>query len=138
MLTTEERNQIAETLALHAYIADENQLDQLDEIFTPDAVYDMSASGIGVFDGADNIRAAAVQMNASGYAPTAHFVTNVIIAEDGPAAATAKSRGLMIMHDGTIHAVTYHDALRPHQGRWRISRRIITPLPVQPGEPASH
>jgi hypothetical protein len=128
MLNTDDRHQIAETLTLHAYVVDENQLDRLDELFVPEAVYDMSLSGMGVFQGIDAIRAAAGRMSASGHAPTAHFVTNIVITERSGGTAAAKSRGLMIMHDGVLHAVTYDDTLRRHDGRWLISRRLITPI----------
>ncbi|PZE56988.1 hypothetical protein DEJ24_12730 [Curtobacterium sp. MCPF17_001] len=37
MLTVEDRSQISETLARHAFVVDENRLDQLGEVFTPDA-----------------------------------------------------------------------------------------------------
>ena len=127
MLTTDDRLAIAETLALHAHLVDENQLQRLDELFTPDAVYDMKASGLGVFEGIDTIRVAAGRMSESGHAPLAHFVTNIVITDSGDDSASAQSKGLMIMADGSMHAVIYSDTLRRHDGDWRISRRIITP-----------
>jgi hypothetical protein len=130
MLTIQDRLEITETLALHAYIFDGNQLDRLEELFTPDAVYDMTLTGLGSFEGIDTIRAAAAQMSASGHAPLAHFVTNVIAASSGEDEATAQSKGLLIMADGSIHAVTHQDDLRRENGTWHIGRRVITPTPV--------
>ncbi len=129
-VTTEVSRQVAETLALHAYIVDEDQLERLGELFVPDAVYDMSAAGMGVFEGIDVIGAAASRLSASGHAPLAHFVTNIVVeAVDGePAIVSAHSRGLMIMNDGLAHAVNYADELRHHNGRWLIARRVITPV----------
>ncbi len=103
-------------------------LERLGELFVPDAVYDMRASGMGVFDGMEAISAAAARMNASGRAPRAHFITNIIATETGDGTASARSRCLMIMHDGSLHAVDYADELRRHDGRWLISRRLITPI----------
>jgi hypothetical protein len=128
MLTTQDRLDINETLALHAYVADANLLDRLEELFTRDAVYDMTASGLGAFEGIDAIRVAAAQMAHSGRAPLAHFVTNVIASSIGEDAATVQSRGLMIMADGSVHAVSHDDLLQRRDGAWRIYRRIITPL----------
>ncbi len=128
MLTADDRHLIAQTLALHAYVSDEDQLDRLDELFVPDAVYDMRLSGMGAFEGMDAIRAAASRLRASGHAPTAHFVTNVVITERDGETAGARSRGLMIMHDGALRAVTYDDTLVRRDGRWLISHRVITPL----------
>jgi len=44
---------------------------------------------------------------------------------------TAQSKGLMVMHDGTLESVTHLDTLRRHDGAWRISRRIISPIRAQ-------
>ena len=126
-MNTDDRFQISETLALHAHLADEDQLDRFDELFTPDAVYDMSASGLGVFEGREVIRAAAAEMARSGHSPIAHFLTNVIITSTAADEATARSKGLMIMADGQPLAVNHDDVLRRHDGAWRISRRTITP-----------
>ncbi|GAA3552458.1 hypothetical protein GCM10022197_04380 [Microlunatus spumicola] len=128
MLNADDRHQITQALALHAYVSDEDQLDRLDELFVPDAVYDMSRVGMGAFEGVEAIRAAAAGLRASGHAPTAHFVTNVVIDEHDAGTAAVRSRGLMIMHDGELRAVTYDDTFRLHDGRWRIGRRLITPL----------
>jgi len=127
MLTTEDRLDIAETLALHAHLVDADQLDRIDDLFTPDAVYDMTAPGLGIFEGIETIRAAAAQMSASGHAPIAHFLTNVILTSTRDDEATALSKCLMIMATGTIQGVTYDDTLRRDRGHWRISRRVITP-----------
>ena len=127
MLTTEDRLDIAEALALHAHVVDADQLDRIDELFTTDAVYDMTAPGMGIFEGIETIRAAAAQMSASGHAPIAHFLTNIIVTSTREDEATALSKCLMIMATGTTQGVTYDDTLRRDQGRWRISRRVITP-----------
>ena len=129
-MTTDDRLQINETLALHAHLVDEDQLDRLDELFTPDAVYDMSASGLGVFEGREVIRAAAAEMARTGHSPVAHFLTNVVITSNGDDEAVARSKGLMIMADGQLLAVNHDDVLRRLDGAWRISRRTITPVQV--------
>ena len=119
MLNADDRHKIAQTLALLAYVTDEDQLDRLEELFVPDAVYDMSLSGMGAFQGLETIRAGAAGLRASGHAPTAHFVTNVVIDERDEGTAATRSRGLMIMHDGGLRAVTYDDTFRHQDGRWR-------------------
>ena len=128
MLTTDDRQQIAETLARHAFVADENQLDQFGEVFTPDATYDMTSSGMGAFRGLDVLRAAAGQLFASGRAPLSHFVTNIVITESGESTASVRSKGLMIMHDRAVHGVVYDDTLTLLEGRWLIASRVILPL----------
>ncbi|WIB11688.1 nuclear transport factor 2 family protein [Curtobacterium sp. MCPF17_052] len=83
MLSTDDRLQISETLARQAFMVDENALDQLGEVFTPDATYDMTSSGMGAFEGLEALRTAAGQLFASGHAPLSHFVTNIVISETG-------------------------------------------------------
>jgi ketosteroid isomerase-like protein len=133
MLTTKDRLDIADTLALQAHVIDADQIDRIDEFFTPDAVYDMSGPGVGVFEGIDAIRAAAAQMSAGGHGPIAHFLTNVVLTSTSKDEATAQSKCLMIMASGATSGVTYEDTLRRDRGHWRISHRRITPA----GRPAA-
>ena len=139
MLTTRDRLDINETLALHAYITDSNELRRLEDLFTADAIYDMSAtaSGLGAIHGIDTIRVAAQRMAASGHGPLAHFVTNIIATSAEENTATVQSRGLMVMADGTVHAVSHDDILQRSEGRWRISRRVISPLGAPATTPAA-
>ncbi|HEY0237656.1 MAG TPA: nuclear transport factor 2 family protein [Friedmanniella sp.] len=127
MITTADRFEIYELLALHAHVFDANELDRVDELFTPDATYDMRSSGLGLFTGVDQLRAAAGQMFASGHAPRAHHLTNVVVTHADDDTATVRSKALMIMSDGGFHSVTYDDTVRRLDGRWRVSSRVITP-----------
>ena len=125
MLQLADRLAIDETLSLHGHLFDAGLLDRLEEIFTPDVVYDLSAVGVGTFEGIEACRRGALQLGPGN--PIAHHVTNVVVTSDGDDQATARSKGLMIMADGTIGSVTHVDTLRRGDGGWRISRRVITP-----------
>ena len=127
-LHAEDRWAIGETLSLHGHIFDGGHLDRLEEIFTPDVVYDMSAAGVGTFDGIEAIRNAALQLGAGN--PIAHHVTNVVITgeeEEEDGLVTAQSKGLMLMANGTFASVTHLDTLRRYNSGWRISHRVISP-----------
>lgn len=128
MLNALDRQQISETLARHAFVVDENQLDQLGEVFTPDATYDMTSSGMGAFQGLESLRAAAGQLFTSGHAPQSHFVTNIIITETSASTASVRSKGLMIMPEGGVHGVVYDDTVVLREGRWLIAGRVILPV----------
>jgi hypothetical protein len=129
-LHAEDRQAIGETLALHGHVFDEGQLDQLGEIFTPDVVYDLSDAGVGTFEGIEAIRSGALQLGAGN--PVAHHVTDIVITSEEDGLVTARSKGLMIMANGTLASVTHLDTLRRHDGGWRISHRVVlaqrTPL----------
>jgi SnoaL-like domain len=123
-LHAEDRQAIGETLSLHGHLFDGGHLDRLGEIFTPDVVYDMSAVGVGTFEGIEAIRSAALQLGAGN--PVAHHVTNVVITGEGDSVTTL-SKGLILLADGTFASVTHLDTLRRDDGGWRISRRVISP-----------
>ena len=123
-LHAEDREAIGETLSLHGHLFDGGHLDRLGEIFTPGVVYDMSAVGVGTFEGIEAIRSAALQLGAGN--PVAHHVTNVVITGDGDS-VTALSKGLVLLADGTVASVTHLDTLRRQDGGWRISHRVISP-----------
>jgi hypothetical protein len=124
-LHAEDRQAIGETSALHGHLFDGGHLDRLGEIFTPDIVYDMSAMGVGTFEGIEAIRNAALRLGPGN--PVAYHVTNAVISCEGDDLATALSKGLMLRADGTLASVTHLDTLRRHDGSWRISRRVISP-----------
>ena len=124
-LHAEDRWAIGEILSLHGHLFDGGHLDRLGEIFAPDVIYDMSALGVGTFEGIEAIRSAALKLGAGN--PIAHHVTNVVITGEDDGLVTARSKGLMLMADGTLASVTHLDTLRRHDGGWRISRRVISP-----------
>lgn len=123
-LHAEDRWAIGETLSLHGHIFDGGHLGRLEEIFTPDVVYDLSDVGVGTFEGIEAIRRGALQLGAGN--PIAHHVTNVVITSEEEDMVTVQSKGLMIMGNGTFGSVTHHDTLRRHASGWRISHRVIS------------
>lgn len=124
MLNADDRLEINETLSLHGHIFDTGQLDRLEEIFTPEVVYDLSDAGVGTFEGIAAIRHATLKLGARN--PLAHHLTNVVIEDGERDLVTVRSKGFMIMANGALESVNHLDTLRRHNGRWRISRRVIT------------
>lgn len=129
-LTIEDRQAIGRTPALTGHIFDRGELDRLEEIFTPEAVYDLSDVGAGTFEGIAAIRNGALKLGAGN--PIAHHVTNIVITSQEDDQATAQSKGLIIMAGGSVGSVTHLDTPRHENSSWRISRRVIlaqrTPL----------
>jgi ketosteroid isomerase-like protein len=130
MLSAEDRCAITETLSLHGHLFDQGQLDRLDELFTPDVVYDVTDVGMGTLVGIDEIRRAGLELGVGN--PIAHHTTNVVITGDNDEEATAQSKGLAVMADGRCVSATYLDTLRRTDHGWRLSHRVIlarrTPL----------
>jgi ketosteroid isomerase-like protein len=132
MLSAENRCEIAETLSLHGHLFDQGQLDRLEELFTPDVVYDVTDVGMGMrtLVGIDEIRRAGLELGEDN--PIAHHVTNIVITGNSDDEATCQSKGLAVMADGRCVSATYLDTLRRTDHGWRLSHRVIlarrTPL----------
>src|ERR1700677_531837 len=124
-LHAEDRQAIGEILSLHGHLFDGGHLGRLGAVFTPAVAYELSAVGVGTFEGVEAIRSAALQLGPGN--PVAHHVTNVVISGEGDGQVSALSKGLVLRADGTLASVTHLDTLRRHDGGWRISRRVISP-----------
>jgi ketosteroid isomerase-like protein len=125
LLSAEDRWAIGETLSLHGHLFDEGELDRLDELFTPDVVYDVTEVGVGELHGIEEIRDAALELGADN--PVGHHVTNIVIESGEGDRATARSKGIVVTASGKCGSATFVDTLRREGGRWRIKHRIIHP-----------
>jgi ketosteroid isomerase-like protein len=127
MLSAEDRWAIGETVSLHGHLFDRGQLDRLEELFTPDVVYDVThvGKGMGTFVGIEEMRRGALELGAGN--PIAHHVTNIVITSGEGDQVTAQSKGLVITDGGRCGSATYIDTLRRADGGWRISHRVVLP-----------
>ncbi|KOV68725.1 nuclear transport factor 2 family protein [Streptomyces sp. MMG1121] len=123
-LTSEDRLAITELIAMHGHLVDDGLLDRLEELFTPDVVYDVTDFGQDPLVGVAAIRAAALALGAGN--PVAHHVTNVVVHEAADGSARARSKGLGVRADGSCGSVTYDDILVRTPDGWRIGHRTVT------------
>ncbi|EST36213.1 nuclear transport factor 2 family protein [Streptomyces roseochromogenus] len=123
-LTLEDRFAITELISMHGHLVDDGQLDRLDELFTPDVVYDLTEFGQDPLVGVAAIREAALTLGAGN--PVAHHVTNVVVLESADGRARARSKGLGVMADGSCGSATYDDTLVRTPDGWRISHRKLS------------
>lgn len=124
-LTLEDRLAITGLVSMHGHLVDEASLDELEELFTDDVVYDLSDYGQGQLEGVAAIKKAALALGDAN--PVAHHVTNVVIADLKDGRARVRSKGLGIKLDGSCGSVSYDDtAVRTGEG-WRISYRKVSP-----------
>ncbi|OIJ88997.1 polyketide cyclase [Streptomyces sp. MUSC 14] len=123
-LGLEDRLAIGELIALHGHVVDDGQLDRMDELFTPDIVYDVSDFGQEPLVGLAAVRDAALALGDGN--PVAHHVTNIVVREEADGRVRARSKGLGVRADGTCGSVTYDDVLVRTPDGWRISHRTLT------------
>jgi 3-phenylpropionate/cinnamic acid dioxygenase small subunit len=122
-LATEDRLAIHELLALHGHLVDDGTIDELDRLFTDDAVYDVSALGFGTHRGLDRLREL-FQFNGDGN-PVGHHVTNILVRVDADGVVRARSKGIGILADGSSGTVTYDDVVERTARGWRIAERKV-------------
>ncbi|TDD68992.1 nuclear transport factor 2 family protein [Actinomadura darangshiensis] len=121
--TADDRTQITELISMHGHLCDSGELERLDDLFTPDAVYDVSDFGQEPLLGsAARIEAARALGERN---PVGHHVTNVVLTDVADDRVHARTKGIGVYADGTAGSVTYEDTIvRTPQG-WRISHRKI-------------
>lgn len=128
--TTDDRTEITELISMHGHLCDGGELDRLEELFTPDVVYDVSDFGQEPLLGVAACAAAARALG--GLNPVGHHVTNIVLTETAGDRVHARSKGLGVNTDGTVGSVTYEDTVVRTPRGWRISHRTIrahrTPL----------
>jgi 3-phenylpropionate/cinnamic acid dioxygenase small subunit len=122
-VSIEDRLAIQDLIARHGHLMDDGAFDRLDELFTADVVYDLTAFGAGELHGPAAIGEAGRAMG--DWNPVAHQVTNVLIAGNADGAVTVRSKGFGVRRDGTTGSVVYEDVLRRTVEGWRIAYRKV-------------
>ncbi len=117
-LTLEDRLDIHELIALYGHLIDDRSFDRLGEIFTKDAVFDLSG-----FDGTrfEGLPAIVGMMKDSEQHPLGHHASNVVVGSGDP--VQVLSKGIGVGHAGRVGSVVYRDTLRRTHSGWRISER---------------
>jgi hypothetical protein len=117
-LSVEDRLDIHQLIALYGHLIDARAFHRLDEIFTADAVFDLSG-----FDGTrfEGLPAIVAMMEASEQHPLAHHATNAVIEPGEP--VRVLSKGIGVGRNGRVGSVTYTDRLERTGAGWRIAER---------------
>ena len=131
-LTTDDRQAITDLINRHGHLTDQGVFDRMGELFTTDAVFDLSDFDLGVRAGLAEM-AEAIRAIGDGH-PVAHHVPNIVLSESDGGTVHAMSKGIGVMPDGRCGSVVYEDVLRPGANGWRITRRAIRirRVPLQP------
>lgn len=123
-ISLEDRLAVTDLVMLHGHVVDEGRLDRLEELFTPDVVYDVTDLGHGRLLGLAAIQEAAFALGAAN--PVAHHVTNVVVTEAEDGHVMVRSKGLGVMTDGSCGSVSYDDTVVRTTDGWRISYRKVS------------
>lgn len=133
----QDRFALQDLLTAYCYAVDKlDDVDALLDLFTPDAVFDLSAIGLLTAQGHDEIRAFFTRVFED-MAHHAHYNSNFTVSrlDDDEASIRAYVTGMGIARDGnsvTVHVDYYLDCVRTAAG-WKIARFYEEPLLPMPG-----
>ncbi len=138
----EDRYAIHQVISLYGHIIDDcaqdgGSWDQLDEIFTTDAIFDMEQLGHGKLVGCAAIKAAM----AAGVHPSGHHMTNIVVTPASSDVAETWTKLLAPLPDGRVCTGSYRDRFVRTRDGWRIEHRSVSiralevaaPLPLFAG-----
>jgi SnoaL-like domain len=112
---------IHELLGLYGHIIDEREWQRVGELFTSNAMYDMTAFGLGRVVGAEAIRKLWSRPDAAH--PLAHHATNILVSEDADGTVRVLSKGLGVGPNGRVGSVVYRDVVERTPAGWRFTAR---------------
>jgi hypothetical protein len=121
-LTVSDRQAITDLINMHGHLTDQGAFERMDELFTPDAEFDLSDFGLGVRAGLAALNDAIRVIEEH---PVGHHVTNIVLSEGDDGTVHAISKGFGVGTNGHCGSVVYEDALRAGPAGWRITRRAI-------------
>jgi len=118
----------ADRLALHELpgrygdAIDDRAWDRLDEIFTPDAVFDLTDLGAPRCEGLAAIKRF---MDEEADHPRTHLMTNIYVDEtdDG---AHLRFRIVALLGGGKVGTASYYDDVIKTPAGWRVQHRVVT------------
>jgi len=120
-ISTADRLAIHELLALYGHLIDDREFLRLHEIFTMDAVFDLSLYGGTSYSG---LEAIITMMQESEEHPLAHHTSNIVINTDAQV-VSVKSKGIGVGYKGRVGSVIYRDVLILTENGWRIEQRSV-------------
>lgn len=122
-VTVEDRFEITQVLARYGHVMDNRDAPILAEIFTQDAVFDVSSVGGPVYRGLEDLEGFLALGDS--IHPPFHLLTNAWVSEDVDGAVTSVSKWLTVdKHTGLPRSGEYLDAWRRTDAGWRIAHRV--------------
>src|SRR5262245_972690 len=119
---------VADRLELHELPArygdaiDDRAWDRLGDIFTPDAVFDLTDLGSRRCEGLDDI---VRFMDVEAEHPRAHLMTNIYVDETA-SGVQLRFRIVALLPEGRVGTASYYDDVVKTPAGWRVQHRVIT------------
>jgi hypothetical protein len=120
--------EIADRLELHELpgrygdAIDYRAWERLDDIFTADAVFDMSDLGGPSCEGLAAIK---VFMDRDAQHPRTHMMTNIYV-DETPTGVQLRFRIVALLGGGKVGTASYYDDVVKTPAGWRVAHRVVT------------
>lgn len=125
MLSIEDKLAIHDLISLYGHIVDNREFSRTHELFTDDAVYDISDFNAGVHIGWPAV--ARLWRDLEGQHPIAHHATNVLVSQDDDGTVRVLSKAIGILGDLSAGSAIYKDIVVKTPAGWRMSHRVAIP-----------
>ncbi len=101
---------------------DDRAWDRLDDIFTDDAVFDLTDLGAPRCEGLAAIKQF---MDTEAEHPRTHLMTNIYV-DETPDGVQLRFRIIALLGGGKVGTASYYDDVIKTSGGWRVTKRVIT------------
>jgi len=101
---------------------DDRDWERLDDIFTADAVFDLTDLGSRRCEGLDDIKRF---MDLEAEHPRTHLMTNVYV-DETPGRVRLSFRIIALLAGGKVGTASYYDDVVRTPAGWRVANRVIT------------
>ncbi|MFT5530980.1 MAG: hypothetical protein ACI91O_000996 [Candidatus Poriferisodalaceae bacterium] len=122
VLTTSDRVEIHELPGRYGDSIDDRNWDGLDEVFTQDAVFDLTGVGSRICDGLDDIKSF---MESEAAHPRTHMMTNIYADSDADG-VTLRFRIVALLGKGRTGTASYYDKIVKTDDGWRTQHRFVS------------
>lgn len=116
---------VADRLELHELpgrygdAIDDRNWDRLRQVFTDDAIFDLTGVGLRQLDGIEDI---VHFMDVAAQHPKTHMMTNIYV-DDGGESVTMNFRIVALLGKGLVGTASYYDTVVKTPDGWRVKHR---------------
>ncbi len=121
-MDTADRLELHELPGRYGDAIDDRDWDRLDEIFTADAVFDMTDLGARRCEGLAAIKEF---MDVEAEHPRTHMMTNIYV-DETPSGVQLRFRIVALLGGGLVGTASYYDDVVKTPDGWRVTNRVVT------------
>ena len=118
-IDTADRLELHELPGRYGDAIDDRNWDRLRQVFTDDAIFDLTGVGLRQLDGIEDI---VHFMDVEAQHPKTHMMTNIYV-DDGGESVTMNFRIVALLGKGLVGTASYYDTVVKTPDGWRVKHR---------------